>query len=435
MIKKNTGTGLKCNGRREQNDRHYHTRPAIRLLGIMVLLPFIIASVAAADPTVIVTDYTVVPAVLMPGDTGTVTITIKNTAQSASMKENTGISSGGAFESTRSTDINVFIENIHLEENGITVINEDFDRIGELGPGQSVPVTFVITAPEKSGIYFPEVWIDVKDGRSTRYPVLVNVNTDIATQKKPSLSVSRTLPSRVAPGEDIAVDLMIENTGLTRASDISLVANSSQKSLSLTSTGRHYIASLDPGERATINLRFASDRNTPIGINPVSLAISYNNMDGTTERQTEILGIPFKGKAEIAVSSITTDPVRPNPGSPFTLVVRVENTGTDRATSVRATLDSGFAGTKDAFIGSIDKDSDAPAVFYLQATKDGTVPASITISYNDDYGTHTVSEATTVMTNASSLLPVIVAILVILAGAGAAYWYFRMRPGTKNGAE
>jgi hypothetical protein len=127
---------------------------------------------------------------------------------------------------------------------------------------------------------------------------------------------------------------------------------------------------------------------------------------------------------------VTTDPVRPVPGNPFTLVVRVENTGTDRATSVRAMLDSGFAGTREAFIGSIDKDSDAPAIFYLQATKDGTVPAAISITYNDEYGSHTVNETTAVMTSTASSLPLIIALLLLLcAGAMAAYWYYRIRPG------
>jgi hypothetical protein len=415
---------------RELNTRHAAGHRPVRLVIFVLLLSFIITTVTAADPTVIVTDYTVTPAVLMPGDTGTITITIKNTAQAASEKENTGIVQGGVFATTKNTDINVFIENVHLDENGLEVLNKDFDRVGELGPGQSVPVTFVIRAPARSGIYFPEAWIDVKDGRSTRFPILVNINTDIATQKKPSLAIAKMLPGRVAPGDDIAADLMVENTGLTRASDIAIVVNSTVKSIALTTTGRYYIASLDPGEKSAINLRFASDRNTPVGINPVTLSVSYHNMDGTTERQTETLGIPFKGKADIAISSVTTDPVRPVPGNPFTLVIRVENTGTDRATSVRAILDSGFSGTREAFIGSIDKDSDAPAIFYLQATKDGTVPAAISISYNDEYGSHTVNETTAVMTNPASPLPLIIAIFLILgAGAGAAYWYYRIRPG------
>jgi hypothetical protein len=392
-----------------------------------------IAPAAATDPTVIISDYSVTPAVLMPGDMGTVTLTIKNTAQAASEKENTGIVSGGTFANTKSTDINVFIENVHLEENGIVVLTDDVERLGELGPGQSIPVMFVIRAPERSGIYLPEVWIDVKDGRSTRYPVKVNVNTDISTQKKPSLSITQDLPDRVAPGETCAATITVKNTGLARASDISMGVNSSTKSLVLTTTGRYYIEHLDPGEESSMTLHLATDRDTPLGIDPVNLLISYRNPDGTAERQTEIIGIPVKGRADIAVSSVTTDPVRPVPGSPFTLILRIENTGTDRATSVRATLDSPFAGTRDSFIGSIDKDSDAPAIFYLQVTKDGTVPANLTISYDDDFGPHMISERTTIVTSpASSTTTIVLAVLLIGIIAGAGYWYLRIRSGKRH---
>ncbi|MDD1689241.1 MAG: S-layer protein [Methanoregula sp.] len=406
---------------------------------VLSLLACIITPVAAVEgsttnPTVVVTEYSVTPAVLLPGDQGTITLTLKNTADSASVKENTGITSGGTFANTKSTDINVYIENVHLEENGIEVLTDDFDRLGELGPGQSFPVTFVIRAPAKSGIYFPEAWIDVKDGRSTRYPITVNVNTDISTQKKPALFVTQELPDRVAPGETCSAVIMIENTGLSRASDISMVVNSTTKSLVLTTSGRHYKEHLDPGERINLTLHLATDKNTVIGIDPVTLTIIYRNPDGTTERQTETIGIPVKGRADIAVSSVTTDPVRPVPGGTFTLIIRVENTGTDQATSVRAILDSPFAGTKTAFIGSIDKDSDAPAIFYLQATKDGTVPANLTISYHDDFGSHTVSEQTTVMTGTGSgMLPAALAVIVVCIIAGVAYWYFRIRPVKGHG--
>ena len=403
---------------------------AYGLIVLAILLAVIVTPAEATDPTVIVTDYSVTPAVLMPGDMGTVTVTIRNTAQAASEKENTGIVSGGTFANTKSTDINVFIENVHLEENGIVVLTDDVERLGELGLGQSIPVMFVIRAPERSGIYLPEVWIDVKDGRSTRYPVKVNVNTDISTQKKPSLSITQNLPDRVAPGETCAATITVKNTGIARASDISMGVNSSTKSLVLTTTGRYYIEHLDPGEESSMTLHLATDRDTPLGIDPVNLLISYRNPDGTAERQTEIIGIPVKGRADIAVSSVTTDPVRPVPGSPFTLILRIENTGTDRATSVRATLDSPFAGTRDSFIGSIDKDSDAPAIFYLQATKDGTVPANLTISYNDDFGSHTISERTTIVTSpSSSTTTIVLAVLLIGIIAGAGYWYLRIRPG------
>ncbi|PWR70400.1 COG1361 S-layer family protein [Methanospirillum lacunae] len=435
---------------RDQRDGQYREKTGnteermkgwARLVLILIVVTFLVTPSGASDneigitnPTVIITGYQVTPAVLLPGDTGTVTLTIKNTAESASMKENSGVTLGGTFASTKSTDINAFIEKIHLEENGIKVLTDDFDRLGELGPGQSIPVTLVIQAPEKSGIYFPEVWIDVKGGRSTRYPITVNVNTDISTQKKPALFVSQIRPDQVAPGDNCVVAVNITNTGLTRASDIAIDLNSTIKSLVLTTAGHYYMEHLDPGEGMNFTLHLATDKNTPIGIDPVILTIVYHNPDGTIERQIETIGIPVKGKAVIAVKSFSTDPVRPVPGNAFTLIIRVENTGTDQANSVQAALESPFSGTNSTFIGSIDKNSDAPAIFYLQATMDGTIPTNLTISYNDDFGSHKITEQATITTSpGSGILPIVVMILILLIIVGGGYWYLRIRPGKWNG--
>jgi hypothetical protein len=102
---------------------------------------------------------------------------------------------------------------------------------------------------------------------------------------------------------------------------------------------------------------------------------------------------------------------------------------------VKASLDTPFSGTKTAFIGSVDKNSDAPAVFYLQATKDGTVPANLTISYLDDFGAHEITEQAAVATaSGQGLLPA-AAILIALGILGAAYWYLRIRPGKSHAGE
>ncbi len=412
--------------------------------GIMVLVTLSVAMgslVAATDnegntdnPTVIITEYKVTPAVLLPGDKGTLTITLKNTAQSASIKENSGITLSGAYALTKSTDINVYIERVHLQGNGIIVLTDAFERLGSLGPGQSVPVTFVIQAPYDDGIYFPEAMIDVKDGRSTRYPVTVNVNTDISTQKKPALSVIQQVPDRVAGGDSCTAEVTIINSGLTRASDISIQANSSTQSLVLTSSGRTYVDHLDPGEQANLSLSLMTDKNTPLGIDPVLLSISYLNPDGSAERQTETIAIPVKGKADLAVKSFSPDPAVPAPGSMFKLIIRIENTGTDQATSVKAVLDTRAEGTKTAFIGSIDKNSDSPAIFYLQTSQAGFVPVNLTITYADDFGDHRFVEEAAISTGSSS--GVLLGAGILFAGlliAGLIFWHLRYRPGKRNG--
>ena len=121
-------------------------------------------------------------------------------------------------------------------------------------------MTFLIQAPEKDGIYFPEVWVDIKSGTSTRYPVPVNVNTHIAVAKKPGLIVKKTLPESVVPGDDFVVTLTIANDGQSRADDITVTINSSTPSLAMKSPANYYVDHLDAARKRTLTLRFPLTR-------------------------------------------------------------------------------------------------------------------------------------------------------------------------------
>ena len=194
------------------------------IICLSVLLVFLPFPVLAANPSVIVADYKVTPSVLQPGDIGTITATIKNTASIANIREN--IQSAGS-ETIKSTDINVNIESVQLESKDVEVVSGNYKQVGELGPGQSIPITFLIRAPAKDGIYFPEIWIDVTGGESVRQPIPVNVNTQIAILKKPAITVSKTIPDSVNPGDDFPVRVILENNGLSGADEIVVSVNSS----------------------------------------------------------------------------------------------------------------------------------------------------------------------------------------------------------------
>jgi len=101
---------------------------------ILLIMLFISTGIATAEdngavsvtsPTVIIDGYEITPSVLMPGDTGTLTVTLKNTNQNSNILQNEGASSGG-FATTKSTSIGLFVENVHLEGNGILVLSPDF---------------------------------------------------------------------------------------------------------------------------------------------------------------------------------------------------------------------------------------------------------------------------------------------------------------------
>jgi hypothetical protein len=384
--------------------------------------------VHAESPTAIVADYFISPSVLQPGDVGTITATIRNTAGSANVRENTGILTGGTFENTKVTDIGVNIESVQLESKDVEVISGNYKQIGAIGPGQSIPITFLIRAPAKDGIYFPEIWIDVTGGQSVRQPIPVNVNTQIALLKKPALTAMKTVPEGVNPGDDISAQVVLKNDGLSRADQITVTVNSTSPSLTPKTPSTYNVGSLLRGENATLNMVFSTDKKAPIGLNRVLLAISYVSPDGTTTTQTEVLGIHVKGRAKIGIASVSLDPVRIKKGDQVSLIIRLENTGTDNANSVKASIELPMSGGKDAYVGKIEPNNDAPAVFALQAGNPGTYPYNLTVRYEDDYGVQTTTEILQMTVADGDSTGLIVAILMILLiGGGAGYWYFVLR--------
>lgn len=401
------------------------------ILCLFFLLIYLPLPVLAANPSVIIADYKVTPTVLLPGDVGTISATIRNTATIANIREN--IQSVGS-EIIKSTDINVNIESVQLESKDVEVISGNFKQVGEIGPGQSIPITFLIRAPSKEGIYFPEIWIDVTGGQSVRQPIPVNVNTRIELLKKPAITAFKTIPESVNPGDDFPVRVILENNGLARADEIFVSVNSSTASLAPKTPSNYHFDRLSGGERILLDMNFSSDKRTPVGLSLVFLVITYANADGTYNRQMETLGIPIKGKAKVGIASLSSDPVRIKQGDPVTLVIRLENTGTDNANSVKAGIDLPMIGGKDAYVGKIEPNNDAPAVFLLQAGESGTYAYNLTVEYQDDYGKHTTTEILTITVLDGNGTWYILAILFLLLAAGSAgYWYFiRNKKGTSD---
>jgi hypothetical protein len=397
----------------------------IPILIIIALMSAIVAP-ASADgaPTVTITDYSVNPSVLMPDSLGTVTITIKNTAASASLSETSGEAS--TFAVTKTTDINVNIENVKLEGFGIEVLGKDFNRVGEIGPGQSISLTFSIRAPSKSGMYYPEVWIDVTDGKSTRYPVPVNVNTAIGIQRQAILIMDSSLDGTANPGEEIPLTLTVRNAGQTLADDVTVKIENMSTVVAPKNADLYHLGVISPGEQQTVNLVLLSDKKANAGLIRIPVTISYHAIDGAPLTQTTGIDLMMKGKAELGFVSVDSNPPRLTENAPFDLTIRIENTGTGEAKQVAATIDLPAEGTKEAFIGKIKPGNDAPAIFLLEGAKSGNHPYNLTITYTDDMGVHTMSRQMNMRVPASDntgnlILGLI--ILGILLFVAYRYWY------------
>jgi hypothetical protein len=422
-----------CSGKR--NGSHHTHAEILRLLSSAIIIVFI-ASIAVpvsavGEPTVTITNYHVKPSVLMPDSLGTITITITNTATSASIQENTGGTAADAT-TTKVTDINVNIENVHLEGSGVDVLTQDFDRVGEIGPGQSIPITFSIRAPSKNGMYFPEVWIDTTNGKSTRYPIPVNVNTAVGIQRQAILIMDTSLTGSVNPGDEIPVTLTVRNAGQTLADDVVIRIENVSASIAPKNSDSYHLGTIMAGGQQIVDLALLSDKKTDAGLVRVPVSISYNEIDGSERTQMSGIDLMMKGKAELGFVSVDTNPPRLTDNTPFDLTIRIENTGTGEAKQVSANVDLPAEGSKEAFIGKIKPGNDAPAIFLLEGLKGGNYPYTLIINYTDDMGVHTLTRQMNMRVppaDNSGTIIILLIILVILGVVGYRYWYLPRAKG------
>lgn len=423
-----------------RNTRQHHwneiMRSASTILAFIILFALMVVVIppAHADdvPTVTITDYKVSPAVMMPGSIGTVSITVKNTASTSSVSEKSGQLSPDVYAVVRTTDTSVNIQNIHLEGNGLLVQTKDFDQVGALGPGQSLPITFSVQAPDKSGMYYPEVWIDVNGGRSTKYPIPVNVNTATGIQKQAILIMDSSLTGSVNPGEEVPVTLTITNAGQLLADDVTIRVDNVSGSVAPKSSDLYHLGTIGAGEQKSVSLILLTDKATNPGLVRVPATIGYTTIDGTPATQGTGIDVMMKGVAELGFVSVDTNPTRLVESQPFDLTVRIENTGTGEAKQVSAKVDLPVEGTKEAFIGKIKPGNDAPAIFLLEGMKGGDYPYNLTISYTDDMGPHTLVRQMNMRVPPSDSSGNIILVLIVLAILGFLayrYWYLPSKNG------
>ena len=395
------------------------------LIAVLILAACALPAAAADVPTVTITEYKVSPLVMMPDSLGTITIMVKNTATSASLKENTGLYTTEAT-TTKVTDINVNIENVKLEGNGIIVRSNDFQRVGEIGPGQSIQLTFSIQAPSKSGMYFPEVWIDTTGGTSTRYPIPVNVNTAVGIERQAILIMSSTLTGSVNPGDEIPVTLTVSNAGQTLADDVILRIENVSATVAPKNSDAYHLGAILAGGQKTVDMALLSDKKTTAGLVRIPVTISYHAIDGSERTQITGIDLIMKGKTELGFVSVDTNPPRLTENTPFDLTVRIENTGSGEAKQVSAMIDLPAEGTREAFIGKIKPGNDAPAIFLLEGLKGGNYPYTLNITYTDDMGVHTLTRQLNMRVppaDNSGTIIILLIILVILGVVGYRYWY------------
>ena len=248
---------------------------------------------AVEGPAVMVTSYKVEPEALMPGDTGTITLTIKNpfvTTESSETETARTIGKTSSSEQittkTSTQDNSAKIKTIRLSSRGSGIEwssegfqRTEYDNLGALGPGEGIDLSIPIKAAEfaRNGIYHPEVYIEVENGENVRFPVSVKVDSSevelLETDAHPEISLS----------ESKQIGLVVANNRPSSVSGLNVQVKAKTDELEI-SPEQIYIGELGAYEKTEVNFTLtplsAGDKN-------ISFYVTYKNGDNVHHNDLE----------------------------------------------------------------------------------------------------------------------------------------------------
>ncbi|QSZ66787.1 hypothetical protein RJ40_04410 [Methanofollis aquaemaris] len=327
--------------------------PLALILGLMIL----VCSAAAASATgaashVSVTNTTVDPATLMPGDTGTITAKVMNSGTEP-----------------------VQVSRAVLKGTEIKTLNDGaYEAAGTIGPGTTVSYTFTIRADPNThdGVYYPWFSLDYgQDGSlSTRVPVRV--------EETPLTVVVTGRPDAFTEGKKEHITLVVGNPRTSPVTGITVTPRG--EGIEAAQTG-WFVGTLAPSAQANVTLDVTATQETDLAFD-----VTYHT-GPNTHTATVTLPVVFgqsNTRAELVVNNIE---VHGNFGS-YSVSGDIANAGLEAAKSVVVT--SGDPAVPENpypeyAIGSLDPDD--LASFELDFSAENATSVPLVITYRDADGT------------------------------------------------
>lgn len=260
------------------------------------------------------------PAVFMYGDTGTVTVKIKNTG---------------------TTSVNY--QRADLFSKDIKILNDDaYDTAGFIGGGNEIEFVFYVKATSNDGIYYPRFYLDMKGSGSVSHNVPVKIeNTGLVIS-------ALNAPDYYQEGISKKINVLVGNP---RENAVSGVTVNVKGDVTTTQTSR-FIGALAADASATAEFEV-----TPTSEGTMTFEVSYKN--GMTTHTSELTLPIVYGTSKVSPNPIITNVKLTDNGGYKTLSGDVNNAGIEDAKSMVVTATSPAIPVdpyKSSVIGSLDSD-------------------------------------------------------------------------------
>lgn len=368
------------------------------LLSLICIVAAIAAPASAGPADLTVTSSAIDPLVLMKGDTGTLSVEIKNNGAES-----------------------VTIRSARLYGSGVVALSDSYPSVGDIGAGNSKTFTFTVRADAGEGTFYPMFVLDIQDGGNLRYPIPVQV------EDTPLTASVIGKPDAFSEGRTADITVKVGNPRPNAVSGVQVIPQGT--GFKATPTGA-FVGALPADGSGTVVFNL-----TPTAETDVTFQVVWRNGINT---HTADLALPIvfgedKRQADPVVTNVE---VRPEAGG-YRIVGDVMNAGLEAARSVLITPGAPATPTdpyRVYVVGTLDPDDASPFEVTFRADANVTeVP--IVVEYRDSDGNR---YTTTTMVEVGGMaapvkdseggIPVagiIIAVLVAIGVVGAIYYSWR----------
>ena len=308
-------------------------------------------SVSSAYTQVAVTDVDISPEVFVKGDTGIITVTVKNTG-------------------TESVSIN----RAELYSGDIKVVNDDaYDTVTPIGAGNEMKFSFTVDADAPDGIYYPRFYLDYTGSNSFSYNIPVKIESTGL-----SLSVIDS-PDSWQEGNEDEIKLIVGNPRENTADGVEVYASGDGITSTQTS---FFIGNLDSDESKEITFDI-----TPEVAESIEFDVSWRN---GINKHTSSVSVPITyGDDKTGADPVLNNVKTTSSGSYSTISGDITNAGLEDAKSITVTVGSPAVPVdpyKTYVIGSLEPDdfSSFEVTYEIRSANSGEIP--VVISYKDEKG-------------------------------------------------
>ena len=338
------------------------------VLAMIILATFSIQGAAITEirPTFTV-DYIIEPGYFMPGDIGTITITLANMATGEKY----------VTEDDETLDMNAYVASASLDgDNNLQILDKSYTDIGLLGPRDTLKLTFTVKAMDNAttGVHFTDLTIvggsDMNDF-NYRIPIKVDDrNVKVIMSNFPS-----TLMNEVST---VSVDVVNR-----RPNDVTSVIVTPHAEGMTFNPSDYFIGSIPEGNKSTATFTFNTMSDKEGDIN-VSFTASYFNGDNLHNSDTASKEVRIIKQSPLVFTGIEIE----SSGNRYTLSGDLNNFGITDAKNVLVSIEDiedikPLQPYASYFIGTLEADDFSSFELSARVTSENVTSIPILIEFRD----------------------------------------------------